>query len=65
MYLKRKSVLNGVDASSIAIETVLGVDGKVVKDTSWLRRKDDFSHINVAELESVLKGANLALKWGF
>ena len=58
---------NGVvwcDTSSIAIGTVLEVDGRVVQDASWLRKKDNFTHINVAELESVLKGSNLALKQG-
>ncbi|KAF2348572.1 Integrase catalytic core [Trinorchestia longiramus] len=29
-----------------------------------IRKKEDFSHINVAELEAVLKGVKLALKWG-
>ena len=35
-----------------------------VEDAAWLRKKDDFSRINVAELDAVLKGLNLALKWG-
>ena len=35
---------------------------KITEDASWLRKKDELSHINVAE--SVLKGVNLALKWG-
>ena len=52
------------DASSIAIGTVLEVDEKVVEDASWLRKKYDFSHINVAELEFIPKGVNLPLKWG-
>lgn len=29
-----------------------------------LEKKDDFNHINVAELEAVLKGVNMAIKWG-
>ena len=36
----------------------------MLKDAAWLRKKDDFNHINVAELEAVLKGINFALKWG-
>ena len=56
---KTKKGVVWCDASSIAIETVLKVDGRVVEDASWLRKMDDFCHINVAELESVLKGANL------
>ena len=27
-------------------------------------KKDDYNHINGAELEAELKGVNLALKWG-
>lgn len=30
----------------------------------WLRKKDDCGHINVAQLDAVLKGINLTLKWG-
>ena len=52
------------DASSIAIGTLLEVGGVVVEDRAWLRKLDDFNHINVAELESVLKGVNLAIEWG-
>ena len=35
----------------------------VAEDAAWLQKKDDASHINVAELDAVLKGVNLALKW--
>ncbi|KAK3892373.1 hypothetical protein Pcinc_003743 [Petrolisthes cinctipes] len=38
--------------------------GGQVEDAAWLKKKDDFGHINVAELDVVLKGVNLALKWG-
>ena len=34
-------------ASSIVIGTVLEVNGKVVEDASWLRKKDVFRHKNV------------------
>lgn len=34
------------------------------EDASWLQKKDDVAHFNVAELETVIKGINLALKWG-
>ena len=40
------------------------VHGTVIEDAAWLRKTSDFAHINVAELEAVLKGLNLALKWG-
>ena len=51
------------DASSIAIGVVLEIDNVEVEDAAWLRKKSDFGHINVAELDAVLKGINLALKW--
>ena len=52
------------DASSIAMGALLEIDNQVVEDAAWLRKKNDFNHINVAELEAILKGVNLALKWG-
>ena len=39
-------------------------ENTVVEDAAWLRKKTDFNHINVAELEAILKGVNLGLKWG-
>lgn len=51
------------DASSLALGVVIEMDGKVVEDASWLRKKEDSSHINVAELDAALRGVNLALKW--
>ena len=51
------------DASSIGVGVALEVGGKLVEDASRLRKKDDNMHINVAELDAVLKGVNLALKW--
>ncbi|XP_067936897.1 E3 ubiquitin-protein ligase rnf213-alpha-like [Watersipora subatra] len=52
------------DASSIAIGVCIEMEGGIVEDASWLRKIDDSMHINVAELEAVLKGLNLAIKWG-
>lgn len=52
------------DASSLAVGACLEVDGDVIEDASWLRKPDDVAHINLAELDSVVKGINLALKWG-
>lgn len=52
------------DASKIAVGVVMEVEGRIIEDAAWLRKKDDANHINVAELEAVLKGVNLALKWG-
>ncbi|XP_067949646.1 uncharacterized protein [Watersipora subatra] len=52
------------DASSIAIGVCIEMEGSIVEDASWLRKIDDSMHINVAELEAVLKGLNLAIKLG-
>lgn len=52
------------DASSIATGVMLEMGDAVVEDGAWLRKKEDYNHINVAELDAVLKGINLALKWG-
>ena len=51
-----------VDASSIALGVVLEVGGHVMEDASWLR-PEDASHINLAELDVVIKGVNVALVW--
>ena len=53
-----------VDASSLATGVVVEVDGSTIEDASWLRT-DDASHINMAELDAVIKGLNVALVWGF
>lgn len=50
------------DASSLALGVALEIDGHIVEDASWLR-KEDSSHINMAELDAVIKGLNLALAW--
>lgn len=51
------------DASSLALGCVLEVNGTVVEDISWLRKMDDGAHINMSELDAVVKGINLAVKW--
>ena len=53
-----------VDASSIAIGVALEIEGSIVEEASWLRT-NDATHINMAELDAVVKGMNLALAWGF
>ena len=52
------------DASSIALGVALQIEDDVIEDAAWLRPKDDSTHINRAELDAVLRGINLALKWG-
>ena len=51
------------DASSLAVGTSIEIGGTVVEDATWLRKTDDAMHINVSELEAVVKGINLAIKW--
>ena len=51
-----------VDASSLAIGVVLQVNGMTIEDGSWLRESDS-THINMAELEAVIRGLNVALSW--
>lgn len=53
-----------VNANSLAIGVVLEVDGDLVEDAAWLRRRDDSAHINRSELDAVIRGINLALCWG-
>ena len=52
------------DASDIATGVVLDIDGVTAEDGTWLRRADDYNHINVAELEAVMKGINMCVHWG-
>ena len=52
------------DASDIAVGVVIETGGVKAEDGSWLRKSDDYHHINVAELDGVLKGINLGVKWG-
>lgn len=52
------------DASGIAYGVVLQADQVVLEDQSWLRPGDDKRHINVAELDAVIRGLNLAANWG-
>ena len=51
------------DASSLAVGCALEIDGGIVEDGTWLR-KEDSTHINLAELDAVVRGLNLAAKWG-
>ena len=53
------------DASSLALGVVVEVNGKCIEDGAWLRKVDDGAHINLAELDAVVRGVNLALKWKF
>ena len=50
------------DASSIETGGLIEI-GMMTENSAWLQKKDDASHVNVAELDSVLKGVNQSLKW--
>ena len=52
------------DASSLAVGVCVEIDGCVVEDAAWLRKEEDAAHINAAELEAVVRGLSLAVKWG-
>ena len=51
------------DASNLALGALLEM-GVIAEDAAWLWKKDDSAHINVEELDAMMKGINLALKWG-
>ena len=53
-----------VDASSLAIRVLLEKNGAVIEDACWVQPMNDAVHINLAELDVVLKGNNLALQRG-
>ena len=50
------------DASDIAFGAVLTLDGEAIEDCSWLRKPDDRTHINIAELEAAVQRITLAAK---
>ena len=52
------------DASSLGIGVAVQIGKVVVENAAWLRKRDDVAHIKLAELEAVVKGLNLAIKWG-
>ena len=51
------------DASYLAFGIVIEMDSHGVEDASWLRSEDYYSHINMAELDAVIKWVNAALAW--
>ena len=51
------------DASSIALGVALEISGDIVEDAAWLKPQNDSSHITRSELDAVIKGLNLALRW--
>ena len=52
-------------AKGVQVWVVLEVGGSVIEDAAWMRGVDDTAHINLAELDAVIKGVNLTVAWGF
>lgn len=52
-----------VGTSSLAMGTSLEVNGGIVEDACWLCLAGDAKHINLAELNAMIKGINLTLQW--
>ena len=51
------------DASSLAVAAILEVEGVEVEDRAWLRKNNDYGHINIVELDAVdWKVAELLIK---
>lgn len=44
------------DASSLAIGCALEIEGNIVEDAAWVRKKGNGAHINMAQLDSMIKG---------
>ena len=57
-----KEITVWVDASSVAAGVAWEMNGTVIEDTCWLCPTYDAQHINLAECDVALKGANLALQ---
>lgn len=52
------------EASSIALGVLLEMEDSVLEDAAWPRKRDNFNHINVAQLKAVMKTIKMAVKWG-
>lgn len=52
-----------VDARSLAMGVSLEDDRAVIEEACWLHLENNSQHINLAKLDTVLKGINLALQW--
>lgn len=50
------------DSILLVVQRVLEIDGGKVEDDTWLR-KENLTHINLAALDAVIQGLNLAAKW--
>ena len=52
-----------VDASLLATGVVLERHGDILEDACWLCLTNNAQHINLAELDAIVKSLNLVLQW--
>ena len=52
------------DANQVAYGVALERKNQSIEDGAWLQKANDGTHINLAEWNAVIKGVNLAMKWG-
>ena len=51
------------DASDVALGVVLEIGGRIAEDAAWLRKANDTAHINLVELDAVVKAVSMAIQW--
>ena len=51
------------EPSSLVTGVILQIGEAIVEDSAWLRKKHGAAYINVAELDSVIQGLNMAIRW--
>ena len=61
--ISREELNMWVDASLLATGVVLERHGDILEDACWLRLTNNTQHINLAELDTMVKVLNLALQW--
>ena len=63
IFLKETCPVSRIEHTVCIVQVVLDIDGQTIEDACWLRKKDDSAHLNVVELDAVLCGVNMVLKW--
>ena len=58
-----KSEVPGFLSGILILASIWLDGGAIIKDTCWLQPIKNTQHINMAELDAVLRGVNLTLKW--
>ena len=52
-----------IDTSSLATDIVVESGELLIEDSCWLQLVREDKHINLAELDAIMRGINLALQW--